>query len=230
MYLPYMLICARTDVFDKTEMHNYVKNTDGEPKVGSKSWVYNHYVPHSRILKAIEANILDKTRLQAFTWLRGVTRALGIQPDQYIERFGDAMVNRVTYDAWVDWCIGSICDWRENIFYGPGTGDKQGTSLDHPKGGKRSKTQEKRVEEAAKKLQRAIGNKLSLAETVKHTNELVMKEVGHGTFVEEKGEPWYKTLNTVLLDDDSSDSDFESDGESDNENEVIMNKMKKLKS
>jgi len=215
----YALLSVRTDIFDKTEMQNWVKKTDGNkgmPSGNRKNWVYNHHVPHSRILKAIEANISGMSRLKAMKWLRRVANDLGIQPDQYFKKlFEYPPSNRMSYDAWVDWCIGSICDWKQNIFYGPGSGDHRGTTLDTPP--KRTK-QYDRVKAAAQRLKDVIGDKLSIEEQVKHTDEKVWpeKDPSKPTFVEYKGKPWWKTLGGDDLpeDTDSDDSEFKSeDGE-----------------
>jgi hypothetical protein len=211
----YALLSVRTDIFDKTEMQNWVKKTDGnkgKPSGNRKNWVYNHHVPHSRILKAIEANILGKSRLDAMDWLVEVVKKLEIQPDEYFNKlFKSHTPNRMAYDARVDWCIGSICDWKQNIFYGPGSGDHRGTTLDTPP--KKTK-QYTRVKDAAKKLREVIGVKLSIDEEVKHTDEKVWaeKDPSKPTFVEYKGQPWWESLGGDDLPDDtdSDDSEFNS--------------------
>ncbi|KAK0639566.1 hypothetical protein B0T16DRAFT_245756, partial [Cercophora newfieldiana] len=207
------LLCFRTGVFNKNATRNYVKTTDGEqtnPPPPRKNWSYKHHVPHIRILKAIETKILGKTRLQALRWLMDVAKVLGIRPDeQLVKRFKYPPTNRVDYETWADWCIGSICDWKENIFYGPGTGDHRGTHVDYPDGGARSSAQLSRVAGAAEALRNAIPG-LSIEEVVKHTSEEVSGKRDKGlkrTFVESEGEPWYKPSASMQTDDDDSDYD-----------------------
>lgn len=214
---------VRTDCFDKTMMQNWVKTKDGVPTKDGKNWVYNHYVPHSRIYKAIEDVIMTNsmTRETAIQWLVDIALKLKIKPDATLVAT-KWKANRVAYDLWADWAISAICDWKENIFYGPGTGDVRGSALDNPTNGK----QLKRVTRAAAKLQRLIQAKQSLLTEVISAEELVGNEetdpfVRNAQADKENKKMWLRFFKTgKLLDEDVADENYEEEEESDEEEKL----------
>lgn len=153
------LTYVRSNAFDKSKMQNWVRKIDGEPLNEGKNWVYNHYVPHSRIRDSIRDTILgnEMTRTELLEWLIYITGELKIVPDIDLQQ-SRAEESRAAYDTWVDWAITAICDWKCNIFFGPGEGDHGGTSLDTPTGTKQGKQQLERVQEAQKRLEMVLGD------------------------------------------------------------------------
>lgn len=199
-----MMVYARTDTFDKTQMQNWVLAHDSVE--GSR--VCNHYVPHNRILRAIEITIIGMTREEAINWLNNAVSILNIEPDVYLKNLvGSPLMSRPAYDAWADWAIGSICDWRQNMFYGAGSGDKGGTSLDVPM----RISQRKRVEKAALVLKSLFDEGvLSLTALMPKEKTDTEKEDSD----EEDEMPildtriiWYKELNKAMSNSDNIKTD-----------------------
>lgn len=208
------MVYVRTDSFDKTTMQNWVKEKDGVATVNGKNWVYNHYVPHSRIQKAIQEIIVrnEISRETAIEWLISIALELKIEADQKLaaSNWGDS---RVAYDVWMDWAVSAICDWKENIFYGPGLGDERGTALDIPKNSR----QLARVKRAAAKLHELIPADPPLSIEKIFPEELVGNEE-HDPFIrnaqadEEAKEFWREVFETgEPVKEDAGDEDWDPD-------------------
>jgi hypothetical protein len=117
--------------------------------------------PLNRICKALYANMMKRgtesgegmTREQSIKYLRWILEKLELQfaqqgPTFNITQFeppvprkpgmrehfydGDAELSRKDYDQWVSWAVGLICDWPENLFCGPSSGDGNGKKTDWP--------------------------------------------------------------------------------------------------
>lgn len=128
---------TRTEAFDDSSMQASVRK-DGEmgaSGTGTNKFVYRHHIPYQRIYLAIEDTIVSEkfSRLRLLEWLTGRHEALGIEPDKSLV-IDDARKKRLIYDIWVDWAVSAICQFKDNIFYGPGTGDGAGTKIDFPNG------------------------------------------------------------------------------------------------
>lgn len=194
----------RDDVFDKTVMHQTVRDDDGVPNA-SGNWVYNHYVPHSRITYALIDEIYDKkmTRREALVWLRNVTTRLKLEPDHNLGRYSQPLTRRFDFDVFVEWAFETCAEFPENIFYGPGSGNHGGTTLAIPE----HSAQLDRVQKAAIKLKRAIGKKLSLAKIKK--SERYEKAIPGDERPYVEGDLWFNVLgNADLPENDDEDSDF----------------------
>lgn len=136
--------------FDKTKIQKWVKDKDGDT---TGNFVYRHFVPYNWIFDAITETLENKTRGEIIQFLQDWTNALEIKPaDTDTQLPNDPWKSRVDYDTWVEWSIESICDWRLNIYYGPGIGDAGGTRLDYPTSATKKKDQTDRVQHAANKL------------------------------------------------------------------------------
>ena len=74
---------------------------------------------------------------------------------------------RVVLDVWTIWALEAICDYPNNLFYGSGSGDEQGTTLDIPTNANTSKY----VRLGAQQLKEAIGKKLDIIDENGNLNE-----------------------------------------------------------
>ncbi|KAK0717696.1 hypothetical protein B0T26DRAFT_872102 [Lasiosphaeria miniovina] len=209
------MVYVRTDMLGSDKMKAYVKAKDGEPEPivsgKPKHWVYNHYVPHGRIIKAIEDVIVNKmmTRAQVLAWLDSVTKALKIEPDEFLKQVQNPLTSRPAFDVWVDWAAAAICDWRENMFYGPGTGDGAGTRIDSPSGGANSAAQLARVKLGAAELKKNLP-RLSLADHIPNEEfEYSADEGDEQRVAAPKGDQWWEALNkTWKAKDDKKDPNW----------------------
>jgi hypothetical protein len=95
---------------------------------GPDDGVYKHCVPYDRIFRTLESNLLGNTRSQCVKLLKGYLSGLGIDDGTGF----DPLSKRIEFDAWFSWAFEAICDWPENIFRGPGSGDAGGTGIDIP--------------------------------------------------------------------------------------------------
>jgi hypothetical protein len=66
---------------------------------------------------------------------------------------------RAATSAWINWVLEAICDYPDNIFYGPGTGDGAGTLVDVPDGSKKDE-QLARVMKGASRLRSVVGGSI----------------------------------------------------------------------
>ncbi|PWN86844.1 hypothetical protein FA10DRAFT_289431 [Acaromyces ingoldii] len=156
----------REDAFDKSDMQIEVRKVDGRPEDGH---VYNHYVPHSRIVRALVQHICNKnmTRAQAFKWLVGVTDKLGLEPDPILKLQTQKIAGRYDFDAYVEWAFDACADFHET-----------------------SST-------AALRLRKAIGDELSLEPTVKIESYERAWPGPEGP--EASGRMWYRTLSGPVM-------------------------------
>jgi hypothetical protein len=156
---------VRSPQYDFASVKKWVKETDGE----DGSQIYRHYVPFQRIWQAISSLMLMKTRREVLGWLiKRVLPVLKLEEDEFLKRYADPMENRMAFDIWLDWAVGSICDWKENIYYGDGEGDHAGSELDKPTGPKKAAIAT-RVEAAAETLAKVISG-LSIEQRVNLTD------------------------------------------------------------
>jgi len=117
-----------------------------------------HHVPYQRIFNAWQAYCLGKTRREILVKVLASVKALGIHDEtpDFINKIGDPWKKRTGYDVVVDWAVTSICFWKENMFYGTGTGDKSGKLVDVPTTPGLADKQKARVQQAAKKLAEVV--------------------------------------------------------------------------
>ena len=155
---------VRSQAFDDPSMREYVSQTDGETDgasgTGNAKYMFRHYIPYSRIYAAINDHIVlnGLTRRDLYEWLMNACTELGIVPDQFLENIqDDPLEKRVAYDTWVDWGVNAICQYNDNIFYGPGTGDGGGKKVDEPTGSKAG-VQTTRLAKGAMKLKKVLTN------------------------------------------------------------------------
>ena len=161
---------SRTDAFGDLNLKKYLRDIDGKAEPsgkGNEKNVYRHHIPYRRIYLAIEDEILRGrfTRSKLLDWIQETHKTLSIKPDEPLKFSQKPEVSRVFYDIWVDWALNAICQYRENMFYGPGTGDGGGAKIDYPAGGdkQRINTQKERLKAGASKLDDVL-KKLSAAE------------------------------------------------------------------
>ncbi|KAK4208029.1 hypothetical protein QBC37DRAFT_392348 [Rhypophila decipiens] len=217
----YFIRYQRGDLFEKTAWHKLVSK-DGEPEKKDpstgkpKHWVYNHYVPHSRIIKALEDNILDRERADVVKFLTDLVAKLKIEQDEDVKGV-DPLSSRLAYDAWAEWAISSIADWAGIMFYGPGTGDGAGTKLDKPTGPVNGAAQFVRVKNSAEVLKTVLNGKLDLAEVV--PNESGTESAGKPTKPVDRNilSLFRLTMASKLPDDDDDDEDYSYEDMSDDE-------------
>lgn len=138
---------VRSPPYGFDSVKKWVKDTDGE----SGSQIYRHYVPFQRIWQAISSFMLKQTRGQVLEWLQRVLPELKLKEDEFLKKYANPMENRMAFDIWLDWAVGSICDWKDNIYYGEGAGDHAGNELDTPTGPNKADIAT-RVEAASKTL------------------------------------------------------------------------------
>lgn len=103
---------------------------------------YRHLVPYKHILDAFMNKIqgaLPDPCLSFYT-----CASLLMKPEENISALGIArnprhprdvsQFSRVDFESDVESAIEAICDHRDKIYYGKGTGDKNGTAVDMPDG------------------------------------------------------------------------------------------------
>ncbi|KAJ0382970.1 hypothetical protein COL922a_011422 [Colletotrichum nupharicola] len=61
--------------------------------------------------------------------------------------------------AWQQWALEAFCDYPDNCYYGPGTGDAAGTKVDVPNG-VNAVDQKKRLQAAAIQLREVMSPNL----------------------------------------------------------------------
>ena len=146
------LTMLRTPPFHWDAVKQQIKNIDGE----EDKFVYRNFVPFQRIWLAIHdwVNDTQPTREVFHASLAHNLDALKIQTNQFLTKYASDMTARRSLDLWVDFAVNCICNWPNIIFYGPGTGDDAGATLDQPSGGNQSAKQKRRVEAGALYLQR----------------------------------------------------------------------------
>jgi hypothetical protein len=153
-----------------------VKDVDGPTTPGSH--MYRHYVPYQAIRNSLEERVMGLTLLQACEQLQDIIKTLyseKLQVNHGNPTFSitdlrpplNALAKdslRVTLETrkrfsmvtWINWALEAICDFPDNIYYGPGSGDKNGTVCDIPTGLNKDR-QLSRVKNGADLLHAVIG-------------------------------------------------------------------------
>ena len=161
--------------YEWTKIQQKVKTTDGDTTNGTQK--YRHYVPYQAIRGALETKLHDltigfacQTLVNDINALYGHSRIFGIgdlQPphksqngilESSLETTWNLQTEAAT-KAWINWALEAICDFPDNIFYGPGTDDGRGTLVDVPIGATRVKQLE-RVKYGAHLLRAVVGGEI----------------------------------------------------------------------
>jgi hypothetical protein len=149
-----------------------VKAVDGAT---SGRHMYRHYVPYQAIRHSIEELLRGCTLLHACELLQGRINALYSENNQVNTgnptfpitelrpplkaHANDSLrvtletQERFSMNTWISWALEAICDFPDNIYYGPGSGDGNGTVLDVPT----DANQLARVQKGAALLHSVIG-------------------------------------------------------------------------
>lgn len=175
-----MIYATREEGFMNTTMssiHTYLRDVDKDPTPkpdpnpkGNAQFAYRHHIPYNRIMNAIKSQILTKsmTRFEILQWLIPpidsksygplpntpgfITQQLNLKPDEFLKKFGSPLQTRRGWELWVNWAIWAICQYPENMWYGAGTGDNGGRSIDTPAPGVKHDAKLARIGNAAKLL------------------------------------------------------------------------------
>ena len=142
---------ARGTSFEWNKIKTKVKNVDGDTTHGTQ--IHRHYVPYLAIRESLEKQVDGHSRGDACEMLNNHVIALyshsqifpitDLQPPPKNGAVKDSLTDswnlqtRAATSAWINWVLEAICDFPDNIFYGPGTGDGAGTLVDVPNGSKK---------------------------------------------------------------------------------------------
>jgi hypothetical protein len=128
-----------------------------------------HYVPYQRIFNCLELAFLNKTRREIIEVVLGkspfksspsILGTLNLQaiPNWLVPFAEKVAISRLAFDVVIDWAVGAICFWQDNLYYGMGVGDKSGKNIDTPTTPGKADQQRARVEKAAEVLKSCIPN------------------------------------------------------------------------
>lgn len=157
---------SRNVGFEWNAIKTAVKAADGVAGPGSSN---RHYVPYQKIRNALNEALQGKTRKEACDIILDIILHIYDQPNAifsidelkpppYGKTVGESLDatrklrQRGDMALWVTWALEAICDYPDNIFFGPGTGDKQGTKIDLPTDPTKGPAQLARVQGGAKLL------------------------------------------------------------------------------
>lgn len=164
---------ARGTSFEWNEIKKRVKAKDGDVDHGPQ--IHRHYVPYLAIRDSLDTEVLGYSREGACRVLlkqviKLYTNSIvfpikDLQPPPYNRAVEDSLQDtlklqtRAAMTSWINWALEAICDYPDNIFYGPGTGDGAGTKVDEPHGSKGG-VQLPRVRGGAKLLREVVGGRI----------------------------------------------------------------------
>ena len=156
---------ARSASYEWADIQKAVKNEDGDATHGTQ--IYRHYIPYQVLRVALEKIFVEdgKSREMTCRWLYFTVLALykdcKIFPFEKLKPPHNLFEvhTRMGSSAWTTWALEAICDYPDNIFYGPGMGDGSGTKVDIPTGA--TKVQQlQRVRAGAVRLRNAFEHRL----------------------------------------------------------------------
>lgn len=159
----WVLTDARGTSFEWGLIKNAVRARDG---VKGSGYIHRHYVPYLALRRGLSDGLSGLTRLQVCEVLLKIIlhiydacaetlpiKQLSPPPvNKTVEESLNAILARQTryeMSGWINWALEAICDYPDNIFYGPGTGDSGGKCVDEPYGAAISAEQLSRVKKGA---------------------------------------------------------------------------------
>jgi len=170
------LTVIRSTPYNYSKIKQFAQK-DADPRLDAR-WKYRHHVPFQRIWLAIHDKVAatQPSRGDLLKTVLAATAGLRIEPDEFLKKYASDWVEGVrrSYDMFIDWAINALCNWQENLFYGNGSGDNGGTTVDTPT----NANQRQRVEHAAQQLQGVFRDILGIQLEVVRTVSLREPEDG----------------------------------------------------